>query len=132
MRSHIITSGLTIALALSGMIAPAMGQPTDRTIAQAEKISEFDRAMAGGFRLFKEGNAESLSKAVVQIERALGLARSAKAQDKQSLALLALGRLHEALDKKQKALEYYNQARAVGDRLGETTILNNIDRLKDK
>ena len=44
MRSHIITSGLAIALAFSGVIAPVVGQPIDRTIAQVDKTSEIDRA----------------------------------------------------------------------------------------
>ena len=47
-----------------------------------------------------------------------------------------IGLVYDALGEKTKTLEYYNQAlpisRAVGNRVGETTILNNIDRLKDK
>ena len=130
MRSHIITSGLAIALAFSGVIAPVVGQPIDRTIAQVDKTSEIDRAIAEGLRLLQEGSAESLRKAIGQFEKALELARSAQAKDKQALSLLALGRLYSALGEKQKALDYFNQAlplrRAVGDRGGEATTLNNI------
>ena len=135
MRSNIITSGLAIALAFSGVIAPAMGQPIDRTIAQVDKTSELDRAIAEGFRLFKEGSAESLRKAIGQFEKALELARSAQAKDKQAFSLLALGRLYEVLGEKQKALDYYNQAlplwRAVGNRGMEATTLNNIGGVYD-
>jgi len=106
MRSHFITSGLAIALAFSGVIAPAMGQPIDRTIAQVEKTSEIDRAIVEGNRLFKEGSAESLRKAIGQFEKALELARSAQAKDKQALSLSFLGRLYDVLGEKQKALEY--------------------------
>ena len=132
MRSHFITSGLAIALAFSGVIAPGMGQPIDRTIAQAEKTSELDRAIAEGNRLFKEGSAESLRKAIGQFEKALELARSAQAKDKQALSLLALGRRFSALGERQKALDYYNQTlplyRAVGDRNGEATTLDSLGK----
>ncbi|MEH2247893.1 MAG: tetratricopeptide repeat protein [Nostoc sp.] len=41
-----------------------------------------------------------------------------------------MGRVYDALGQKQKALDFYNQAlplfRAVGDRSGEATTLNNI------
>ncbi len=135
MRSHIITSGLAIALVFSGVIAPAMGQPIDRTIGQVEKTSEIDRAIAEGLRLFKEGSAESLRKAIGQFEKALELARSAKAQDRQALSLFFLARLHGDLGKKQKELDYYNQAlplwRVVRDRSGEAVTLNNIAVIYD-
>jgi len=135
MRSHIITSGLAIALAFSGVIAPVVGQPIDRTIAQVDKTSELDRAIVEGTRLFKEGSAESLRKAIGQFEKALELARSAQAKDKQALSLLALGRRFSALGERQKALDYYNQTlplyRAVGDRGGEATALNDIGVVYD-
>ena len=60
MRSHLITSGLAIALAFSGVIAPAVGQPIDRTIGQVDKTGELERAIAEGVRLGKEGSKESL------------------------------------------------------------------------
>ena len=130
MRSHIITSGLAIALAFSGVIAPVVGQPIDWTIAQVDKTSELDRAIAEVTRLFKEGSAESLRKEIGQFEKALELARSTQAKDKQALSLLFLGRIYDDLGEKQKALDYFNQAlplyRAVGDRGGEVTTLNNI------
>ncbi|MFM6267596.1 MAG: tetratricopeptide repeat protein, partial [Dolichospermum sp.] len=41
-----------------------------------------------------------------------------------------MGRVYNAVGEKQKALDYYNQAlpiyRAVGNRSGEATTLNNI------
>ena len=132
MRLHFITSGLAIPGAFSGVIAPGMGQPIDRTIAQVDKTSELDRAIAEGNRLFKEGSAESLRKAIGQFEKALELARSAQAKDKQALSLLALGRRFSALGERQKALDYYNQTlplyRAVGDRNGEATTLDSLGK----
>ena len=133
MRSHIITSGLAIALAFSGPIVPVIGQTIDRTIAQVEKTSELDRAIAEGRRLFKEGSAESLRKAIGQFEKALELARSSKSQDKQALSLLALGRLHELLGEMSNALNYYNQSlplyRAVDNQSGEAMTLANIGNI---
>ena len=96
------------------------------------KTSELDRAIVEGTRLFKEGSAESLRKAIGQFEKALELARSAQAKDKQALSLLALGRPYSTLGEKQKALDYYNQAlplyRAVGDRNGEATTLDSLGK----
>jgi CHAT domain-containing protein/Flp pilus assembly protein TadD len=95
-----------------------------------QEMSEIDQAIAEGMRLFNEGSAESLRKAIVQFEKALELARSAKAQDKQAVSLSFLGYIYDALGEKQKALDYYNKSlllyRAVGDRGGEAATLNNI------
>ena len=110
MRSHLITSGLAIALAFSGVTAPAMGQPIDWTIAQVDKTSELDRAIAEVTRLFKEGSAESLRKEIGQFEKALELARSVQVKDKQASTLVWLGYIHFRLDESQKALEFYNQS----------------------
>ncbi len=127
----VAASALAIVLSLMGI--EAIGFP-EVAIAQ-QQTSEIDRAIDEGFRLFKEGSAESLRKAIGQFEKALELARSAKAQDKQSLLLLALGTLHNALGEKQKALDFYNQSlplyRAVGDRSGEAGTLNNIGLVYD-
>jgi hypothetical protein len=86
-------STLAIVLGLAGV--NAIGFP-EVAIAQ-QQTSELDRAIAEGYRLFKEGSAESLRKAIGQFEKALELARSAKFQDKQALSLLFLGRLYDDL-----------------------------------
>ena len=100
-----------------------------------QNTSEIDKAIAEGDLLFKEGSGESRRKAIGYYEKALELARSAKAQGKQALSLLALGRLHNSLGEKQKAIKYYNQSlpifRAVGDRLMEATTLNNLGSTYD-
>ena len=127
---------LSIALLLAPSIAfhrPAIANPTVQVTQQ--NTSEIDAALMEGLRLFKEGSAKSLRKAVGSFEKALGLARSANAQNKQTLSLLALGRIHDALGENQKAIDYYNQAlpilRAVGDRSGEATTLNNLGSVYD-
>ena len=122
---------LSIAILLAPSIAfqmPAVANPTIQVAQQ--NTSEIDAAIAEGGRLLKEGSAESLKKAIGYYKQALGLARSAKVQDKQALSLLRLGIIHNDLGEKQKALEYYNQAlpiwRIVGNRSDEATTLNNI------
>ena len=130
MRSYFIISALTIALAFSGSIVPAVGESIVTPTAAQQQTSEIDRTIEEGNRLFKEGSAESLRKSIGQFENALELARLAKAQDKQALSLLSLGRLHSDLGEKQKALKFYNQSvhlwRVVGDRPSEAATLNNI------
>jgi tetratricopeptide (TPR) repeat protein len=119
---------IAVGIVMGSPVAGTIAFPTG-AIAQAQ-TSELDRAIAEGTRLYQEGSAESLRKAIGQFEKALELARSAKAQDKQASSLLSLGRLHDDLGEKPKALDYYNQAlpilRAVGDRSGEATTLKNI------
>ena len=77
---------LSIALLLTPSIAfqrPAIANPTVQVVQQ--NTSEIDAAIAEGKRLVAEGSAESLKKAIGYFEKALGLARLAKAQDKQAL-----------------------------------------------
>jgi CHAT domain-containing protein/Tfp pilus assembly protein PilF len=128
MRSKLFASGLAILLGVGSPMVGVMGMH-ERAIAQQD-ISEIDRAIAEGDRLFKEGSVESLRKAIGQFEKVLELARSAKVKDKQALSLHLLGRLHNDLGENKKALEYSNQAlpilRAVGDRNGEAMTLNSI------
>jgi hypothetical protein len=76
MRLPLITSALMIALAFSGSIVPALAESIVMPTATQQQTSEIDRAINKGTRLFKEGSAESLRKAIVQFEKALELARS--------------------------------------------------------
>jgi tetratricopeptide (TPR) repeat protein len=133
MRSHLLLSALTIALSLTIPITASTGQPIATPTATQQQMSEIDKAIAEGMRLFKEESAESLKKAIAQFEKTLELARSAQAKDKQALSLLLLGRINDILGKKQKALEYYNQSLPLYDTLGDlggkATTLNNIGRI---
>ncbi|WNZ44105.1 tetratricopeptide repeat protein [Leptolyngbya boryana CZ1] len=127
LSQSIALSGLVLGL-VSGVLMlehPGIAQ----TIAQ-NSTSEIDEAIAEGTRLFKEGSATSLRKAISLFERSLQLSRSAQALDKQAGSALALGRIYDLLGEKQKALEYYNQAlplwHAVENRGGGAMTLNNI------
>ena len=126
MQSKFFTSGLAIVLGLTGV--GTIGFP-EEAVAQ-QQTSEIDTAIAKGRQLLREGNANSYRKSIGYFEKALGLARSSKAKDKQTLSLLYLGVLHNSLGEKQKAIEYYSQSlsisRAVGDRRGEATTLTDL------
>ena len=109
MRSYFITSTLTIALAFSGSIVPAVGEsivtPTaaqqqtseiDRTIAQ-QPTSELKRVQSEAERLMKEGSKESLLDAIPQLEMALQLSQSEDNKDKRALASVSLGSIYNKL-----------------------------------
>jgi hypothetical protein len=57
-------------------VTPPLALPgVTQTAVQSGQTNEIDQAIAEGVRLFKEGSAESLRKAIAQFERALALAR---------------------------------------------------------
>jgi CHAT domain-containing protein/tetratricopeptide (TPR) repeat protein len=130
MRSNLFASGLAIVLGVGSPIVSVVGFP-EVAIAQPI-IGEVDLAIGNGIALLMldSGNVESLRKAIVHLEKGLGLARSAGSKDKQALSLLSLGRVYSNLGENQKALEYYNETlliyRMLGDRSGEAITLNNI------
>ncbi|MBR8840747.1 MAG: tetratricopeptide repeat protein, partial [Stigonema ocellatum SAG 48.90 = DSM 106950] len=87
-----------------------------------------------GFKLYKQGTAESLRMAIAKLEKALELWRQLNDKANLALTLTGIGKVYDDLGEKQKALEYYNQAlplrRAVGDKSGEATTLYNIAYLE--
>ncbi|WNZ44129.1 tetratricopeptide repeat protein [Leptolyngbya boryana CZ1] len=118
-------------LALSLVVtAPLLPLPGVAQSVVQNQTSEIDRVIEEGYRLYQEGSAESLRKAIVVFEKARQLSRSINASDKQALASLFLGGIYDSLGETQKALEYYNKVvmlfRAVGDRSREAVTLNNI------
>lgn len=90
MRSNLFALGLIIVMGVGSPMVGAIGFP-EEAISQ-QSTSEIDRAIAEGSRLFEEGSKESLRKAIGQVEKALELARSAKAKDKQALSLFFFGK----------------------------------------
>ncbi|WNZ44081.1 tetratricopeptide repeat protein [Leptolyngbya boryana CZ1] len=127
------------SIALLGLAGWMVIAPLVELLGVAQTVVQngqnIDAAIAEGDRLFREGSAESLRKAIVAFERALQLSRTAKALDKQALSAVFLGRIYSNLGEQQKALKYYNQSlplyRAVEDRDGEATTLNNIGIVYD-
>ena len=130
MRSHIITSALTIVLAVSGSIAPAVGESIAAPAAIQQQTSKIDKAIAEGTRLFKEGSVESLKSAISQFELVERLTKTNDNKVARSYALLGLGRIYYDLGNKEKALDYFYQAiyfeRKLGNIEGQSIILNNI------
>lgn len=130
MRSYFVTSALTIALAFSGSIIPAVGEPILTPAATQQQTSEIDKIIQEAESLSVKERAVSRRKAIVLFKKALDLSRSANAYDKQALSLLALGSVYSDLGENQEALDYYNQAlplsRKVGDHKLESNVLNNI------
>ncbi|MFP5275175.1 tetratricopeptide repeat protein [Coleofasciculus sp.] len=79
-------------------------------IAQTDKRAEAERLYEEGLQLFQQGTAKSLQQAIEKWETALPLWREVGDRSKEALINLALGRTHDLLGFKQKALFYYNQA----------------------
>ena len=84
MRSYFITSALTIALAFSGSIVPAIGEPIATPTATQQQTSEIDRAIAEGNKLLGKGNADSQKRAIIFFEKSLDLSRAANIKGKQA------------------------------------------------
>ena len=121
----LVSLGVVVSGAKTGMANPVQSA----IIAQAT-VNEAQQAFDEGKRLFAKQDKESLRGAIDQFEKVLKLSRQSQNQDMQAFALFYLARIHKDLSNPQKALEFYNQAlpifRAVGDRSGEATTLNNI------
>ncbi|HAZ44298.1 MAG TPA: hypothetical protein DDW76_09975 [Cyanobacteria bacterium UBA11369] len=102
---------------------PATTSP-EATKAAAERIFQ------EGMQLFQQGTGESLRGAIAKWEEALRLYRVVGDKKGEATALLGIGRAYNALEEKQKALEFFNQSlslfRAVGNKMGEAGALNNI------
>ncbi|HCA96544.1 MAG TPA: hypothetical protein DEP38_18550, partial [Cyanobacteria bacterium UBA9226] len=143
LRAALAKSQLPL-ISLSGITSLLLSIPSFATIPQqidvriAQQSTNTDAAeqvLQEGFQLVQQATAESLRQAISKFEQAVILYRQAGDKGSEALSLLLLGRVHEDLGEKQKALEYYNQAlpliRAVGDREREATTLNNIGSVYD-
>ncbi|MBD1883014.1 tetratricopeptide repeat protein [Microcoleus sp. FACHB-45] len=128
--------GLAVtALILLGV--PAVAAPSVIKISQGasqqsgeNRVADAQRAFTEGDKLYQQGTAESLRKAIAKYEEAVKLYREAGDTSGQAVSLLALGKVYSYLGEKQKALEYYSQSlplsRAIGDRSGEGNTLTGI------
>jgi CHAT domain-containing protein/Flp pilus assembly protein TadD len=131
----------SIALVLIGLITIAPVTISVRAIASPaidltqQQTSEIDQTIAEGTRLFQEGSAESVRKAIQLFEKALELSRSVKAQDKKVILLLSIAEAYNQLGEKQKALGYINQAlpisRSINDRVSEARAIGNFASIYD-
>ncbi len=102
---------------------------------QEETSAAAKRALDEGFKLYRQGRAESLRQAIGKWEQALKLYRQINDKTWEALTLTSIGRVYSDLGEKQKALSYYDQAlplfHQVGNKAGEATTLNNIGTVYD-
>ena len=127
-------------LAVSALIllgVPAVAAPSAIKITQGvsqqsggNRAAAAERAFTEADRLYQQGTAQSLGKAIAKWEEALKLYREAGDRRGEANTLTNIGQVYSDLEEQQKALEYYSQSlplsRAVGDRKQEATILNSI------
>jgi len=127
-------------LAVSALIllgVPAVAAPSAIKISQGvsqqsggNRAAAAERAFTEGDRLYQQGTAQSLRKAIAKWEEALKLYREAGDRRGEAFTLTNIGQVYSDLEEQQKALEYYSQSlplsRAVGDRKQEASILNSI------
>ncbi|MCC5636669.1 CHAT domain-containing protein [Nostoc sp. CHAB 5844] len=129
---------LFLPLLLNSLLLPNAVSATSKTqdlqIAQQTQPdatrAAAEQAYSEGFKLYKQGTAESLQQAIAKWQIALPLWQKLGDKSNEALTLLWLGFVYNALGEKHKALSFYNQAlplyRVVSDRSGVATTLNNI------
>ncbi|MEH2206097.1 MAG: CHAT domain-containing tetratricopeptide repeat protein [Nostoc sp.] len=122
----ILTSFLALGICLTPLTVMLMAQPT-RGQTQNSRSQEAERLLEQGEKLTQR---QKYQQAIQILQQALTIAQELKDQKFEAIALVWLGRNHNALGEKQKAFDFYNQAlplwRAVGDRSGEAVTLANI------
>ncbi len=83
-----------------------------------------------GFKLFQQGGEEALRNALRLYSIAREMYRELEDSGNEALAVVSLGRIHDGLGERPKALAYYNQAlplfRKAKNQKGEATALHNI------
>ena len=106
-----------------------IAQRSEATSTQATRAAA-KRLNDEGFKLFKQGTAESLRSAIEKWKQALPLWQQVGDKKQEANTLLGIGLVYSNLGDKQQALKFYNQSlpltRQVGDKSGEATTLNNI------
>jgi CHAT domain-containing protein len=128
MRSHLITSVLTIALGLATPIVSAIGFP-GVTVAQTvdQRKVEADRLFKQGEDQYKVGKFES---AFQSWQRSLGLYREIKDRNSEGKVIRNIGNVFNIFGDYSKAIEFYEKglqiAREVKNRAGEGSALGNL------
>lgn len=137
--SRIIHRSLTLLigfLLLSESVAAIPVRRSASIVQQPASVSQeatrtaAERAYQEAVKLYKQGTAESLRRAIAKFEEALSLDRARGDRRSEAVTLNKIGQVYNDLGQKQKALEFYNQSlpltREVGDKTGEAITLNNI------
>jgi CHAT domain-containing protein len=128
MRSHLITSALTIALGLATPIVSASAFP-EMAVAQTvdQRKVEADRFLQQGIQQYQVSQFEA---ALQSWQQSLKLYREIKNRLGEGNALGGLGIAYKSLGNYPKAIEFQEQslaiAREIKDRLGEGNALGNL------
>ncbi len=130
--SWLLTSVLALILALG--ISPVQMDLIRVAQAQTKKDSA-PQLIDEGMILFRQGSKESLERALVKFVEAIRVSQAVNGRAHMAFALLASGRISDALGNKEQALVSYEQSwalwRELGDRFAEATTLNNIGGVYD-
>ncbi|MBD1815102.1 tetratricopeptide repeat protein [Microcoleus vaginatus DQ-U2] len=130
-----IAVGASILLGVPAVAAPSVIKISQGVSQQSGEngVADAQRAFTEGDKLYQQGTAESLRKAIAKFEELLKLYRQAGDRAGEATTLHSIGKVYSDLGEKQKALEYYSQSlplsRAIGDRSGEAVTLTNIGRV---
>jgi len=99
-------------------------------IAQSVNPKTADQLFNEGFKLYQQGTAQSLVKAIPKFKRALSLYQKLGELNGQGIVISYLGKVYSSLGQYAKAIDYYQQSlvifKEIGDRNGEAAILNNL------
>jgi CHAT domain-containing protein/uncharacterized protein HemY len=111
MRSHLITSALTIALGLATPIALTIGCP-EITVAQTvdQRKVEADRLLIQGI---EQSEISQYEAAIRSFQQALILYRTSPFHDSEASVLWRIGIAYNSLLQYEKAIAYYEQARVI-------------------
>jgi CHAT domain-containing protein len=102
--------------------------PQDESLIAATRTAQ--KLFKEGERLRKQGKADSLQKALEIFEETLLLCRMSNDRQREAHTLSRIGLVYEAMNKKQKTIEYHLQAlplyQAIGDTFMQATCLSGI------
>jgi CHAT domain-containing protein/Flp pilus assembly protein TadD len=120
---------LSSIVIIPGRMAIGIAQQPETASQQATRAAA-QRLLDEGFKLYKQGTAESLRQAIEKLKQALPLLRQVGDKKGEAITLFSIGRIYDDLGEKQQALNYLNQAlplwRQLRDKAWEATTLTGI------
>ncbi len=123
---------LSSVVAIPERMAIGIAQQAEATSQQATRATATS-LLDEGFKLFKQGTAESLRQAIEKWKQALSLWRQVPDKEGEAITLTRIGSVYDKLGDNQKALNYYKESlplwRQVRDKAGEAITLYNIGKV---
>jgi CHAT domain-containing protein/predicted negative regulator of RcsB-dependent stress response len=118
----------------SGRYEVRIEEQREATPQDRKRMAAF-QSFQKGKRLLAQATARSLRESIANFNEALSFWRLVEDSRAEAITLGQMGKSHDLLGEKMKALDLYNQAllilQATNDRSGEATTLNNIGLLYD-